>query len=743
MTRRRLAHLLAHRLAHRPTRRRARRWPTLLTALVLGTAAPLLPGLPGGPGPALAQSAPAASLIADSLRSTGPGRIEALGNVIVLYQGVRLTARRVAYDRAADSLTIDGPITLTQDGGDVVVLADAAQLSTDLSEGIMHSARLVLNQQMQIAAVELGRTGGRYTRATKVVASSCEVCAANPTPLWEIRAAQVVHDADERQLYYTQAQFRVMGLPIFWLPTLRMPDPTLERATGFLAPRLSTSTRLGKGLRLPYFIRLGDHADLTVTPFVTTKSTSVELRYRQAFAHGDVRFEGAVSEDKLQPGDTRWYLFGNGSFEVGRDFRLDFGLEQASDESYLTDYGYSDADRLESHVTLSRTRRDEFILAGLTQYNTLRADELDHSGELPFGQAELLYEQRFTGPGALAGQGFWQLSADAYWRESDVSAGGAGRDGVRVSFSGEWARDWVLAGGLVTQLRSRLDADTFWITQDDDHQGNTAHVTPSLGVTLRYPMTRRSASGALDVLEPVAHLAWSDVHGSAPKNEDSTLVEFDETNLFALNRFPGQDARESGAHGALGLTWTRFLPNGWSYTLAAGRVWRQQDHGQFSTVSGLSGSSSDWLVAGQVQLADRFALQARALVGDDNGIGKSEVLAMYQSDRIAFATGHLWVGADPEENRPTPVHEWSWDSQFKINDNWQLNADWRYDLDLDNLTKAGLGLAYTNECVTVDLSLSRRFTSSDSVKPTTNIGVGVSLNGVGGKRGTRGATCAR
>ena len=712
----------------------ALRLRSLLAALTISVALPL-------GTPALPQSPPA-TLVADSVRTTGPGQIEASGNVIVLYQDVRLSAARITYDRAGDTLDIEGPITLTQANGAVIVLADAAELSTDLANGIMQSARVVLDQQMQIAAAELNRVGGRYTQAAKVVASSCEVCLERPTPLWEIRAHEVVHDSVERQLYFTNAQFRVMGVPVFWLPRLRMPDPTLERATGFLAPRLSTSTRLGKGLRLPYFIRMGDHADLTVTPFVTSKTSTMELRYRQAFTKGRVALTGAISDDELLPGKTRWYLFGSGQFEVGRDFKLDFGIEQVSDTSYLTDYNYSDADRLESYVALSRTGRDEFILAGLTQYDTLRADEIATSGELPFGQAEFIYERRFGG--ALGGNGFWQISGDGYWRESDNPVGGAGRDGARLSFAGEWRRDWVIGGGVETELRARVDGDSYWIWQDDGvFDTHSAHLTPAAGLTLRYPMSRRTASGALEVLEPVAQLAWTDRTGADVPNEDSALIEFDETNLFSLDRFPGQDGHERGTRAALGMTWTRFQPDGWTYTLAAGRVWYDHERDNLSTVSGLSGEASDWLLAGQVQLADRFALQARTLFDTSDSINKSEVLAMYQTDRFAFATGHIWVDADPAENRDAPVHEWSWDSTLQINDNWQASADWRYDLGLDNLTKAGLGLEYSNECVTIDLSLSRRFTSSISVKPTTNIGVGVSLNGVGGRRGTPGAKCAR
>ena len=46
-------------------------------------------------------------------------------------------------------------------------------------------------------------------------------------------------------------------------------------------------------------------------------------------------------------------------------------------------------------------------------------------------------------------------------------------------------------------------------------------------------------------------------------------------------------------------------------------------------------------------------------------------------------------------------------------------------------TIAGLGLAYQNECITVDVSLSRRFTSSTSVEPTTDFSLSVGLLGFG------------
>ena len=64
-----------------------------------------------GTGPAPAQEA--ATLVADRVLISGDTALVAEGNVEVLWQGTRLRARRISYDRAADRLTIEGPITLT------------------------------------------------------------------------------------------------------------------------------------------------------------------------------------------------------------------------------------------------------------------------------------------------------------------------------------------------------------------------------------------------------------------------------------------------------------------------------------------------------------------------------------------------------------------------------------------------------------------------------------------------------
>ena len=674
-----------------------------------------------------------ATLVAERVEITGTSVLIAEGDVEVFFKGRRLKAQRIVYDKAADRLQITGPIVL-QDGSGNFVLASQADLSADLADGVLRSARFVLNQQLQLATSEMMRVGGRYTRLGRTVASSCQVCAANPTPLWEIRASQVVHDQQERQLYFDNAQFRVAGVPVFYLPRLRMPDPTLKRATGFLIPRFRTTSGLGSGLKLPYFIAIGDQADLTLTPYLTAnRGRSVELRYRHAFRTGTIEVNGAVARDGLLPGADRGYLLATGGFVLPRDFNLSFRLEAVSDPAYLLDYGVSDKDRLDSRIALNRTRRNENIAAQFTYFKSIREAEVNST--LPSVIGDLTFHRRFGG-GPFGGEAGLRFQTHSHRRASGASVDtdgdgiSDGRDLSRASLRLDWRRAVLLSNGIELTGLGEVTADIYKISQDAVYGGNTARTHGAAAVELRWPWLRTTPSAA-HVIEPVAQFVWSPSTRETLPNEDSALVEFDEGNLFSLNRFPGSDATERGIRANLGVSWTRYDPDGWTLGVTVGRVLRARDLDQFSAASGLEGRSSDWLAALQLSLASGLQITNRVVFDDAFSVTKGEMRLTLPHAKYGLSSGYVWAVADTTENRPDAISELSFDAYYKLSEGWTSKASGRYDFAASRASQAGLGLEYKSECVLVDLSLSRRFTSSSSVEPTTDFGLSVELIGFG------------
>ncbi|TBN52357.1 LPS-assembly protein LptD [Paracoccus sediminis] len=688
----------------------------------------------------------AATVLADSMVLQGDRTLIAAGGVVVWYQGARLVASRIVVDGASGDLTIEGPIHLSRPGAadpdsEAILIAESGQLDRELQDGIIRGARLVLARELQLAARELTRTGnGRMTNLRYVIASSCQVCASNPTPLWEIRARSITHDAETRLITFDRPQFRAMGIPLAAAPfTLTAPDPTVERRTGFLRPEFRTTSGLGFGIKLPYFITLGDQADVTVTPYVSASRTrTLEMRYRQAWSRGVTEWNGAVSRDDIEPGGTRGYVFGNALIDLPRGYRLGVQVQVASDRGYLLDYGITDADRLWSGLTLDRVTRDKLFFGRVGNYRSLRDDE-DNSTS-PAQVADVIWQRRFV-PHYIGGQALMEWSVHAHRRPSDRDR--AGRDMARASVGLDWQRSEILPFGVVGAALAGLDADIYRIAQDSRYDDLVARADPTVGVELRWPLIG-GRDGATHMVEPVAQILYSP-HGNDDDipNEDSRLVEFDEGNLFSDNRFPGWDAREGGLRANLGATWTRIDPTGWSLALTGGRVLRADPERAFPTGSALSGTSSDWLVAAQYDSGTGLAIANRALIDDNLSLSRNELRLGWLRDDLQLSAGHLWLDGEGQDAGLPDVSELAANVGWQIRDGWWGRAETRYDFVADRAQRASLDLTYRNECLTVDMGISRRFTSSDSVRAETSVGLSLRLGGFGAQEDLPGTVARR
>ncbi|TNF64225.1 MAG: LPS-assembly protein LptD [Rhodobacteraceae bacterium] len=673
-------------------------------------------------------SAPAAVLIADRVSVAQGDTLIAEGNVEAFQGTQRLSARRITYDRKTGRLAIEGPIRL-QDGSDITILASAAELDADLQNGLLTGARMVLDQHVQMAALQIDRKGGRYTQLYKTSVTSCRICAEGEAPLWQIRARRVIHDREEKQLYFDDAQLRVLDVPIFYVPRLRLPDPTLDRASGFLIPSIRTTSQLSTGVKIPYFFRLGDRRDLTLSPYLSSATRTLDFRYRQAFERGRIDVEGGITDDDIRPGETRGYLWGAGAFALRSGFVFSFDVEWASDDGYLLDYGHPYEDRLDSELALTRVTRDSFMRAAYVHIESQRAGEVE--AELPTSVADLAYERRFF-PAGLGGEVRLGVVAHTHVRDSDADV--LGRDVTRTSLELGWLRSWTFSSGIRADWRMGVDTDLFRIRQDSAFADSLNRSTPYAALTLGLPMTR-STAGATHFIQPIVQIGWTDVTGDAVPNDESGRVEFDQGNLLALSRFPERDAREDGVALAYGFTWTRHAHDGGHVSLSFGQVIRDSAQPGFSATSGLGGDISDLLLAGQISTDFGLDLTGRAILNDSFDVSKAELRGAWTGRRTTLGGTYVWLEADPAEGRAQAVSEFYLDGAYDLTPYWTASANWRYDVADTRAATAGLGLTYRNECVEVDLSLNRRYTSSTSVEPSTDFGFTIALKGFSASNG--------
>ena len=62
-----------------------------------------------------------------------------------------------------------------------------------------------------------------------------------------------MHDRKKKTIYYDHALIKIYNIPIFYIPKLSHPDPSVKRRSGFLTPSFSDTKNLGSSVKFLIF----------------------------------------------------------------------------------------------------------------------------------------------------------------------------------------------------------------------------------------------------------------------------------------------------------------------------------------------------------------------------------------------------------------------------------------------------------------------------------------------------------
>ncbi|NVK34600.1 MAG: LPS-assembly protein LptD, partial [Rhodobacteraceae bacterium] len=214
--------------------------------------------------------------------------IVATGSVEVLYDGYTVEATQIEFDRATQRLVARGNVIMTEPDGNIV-RSNELTLSENFAEGFAQALQIDTPNRTQLRGERVTRTSDKVTtleNGVYTVYTQNEGAPYKP-PLWRIRAGKIIHDKQERRIYYEDASFEFFGVPIAYLPYMSMPDPSVKRKSGFLAPNFVNSTRLGTGATIPYYWALSPSSELTATATgLSRQGLLADVSYRQRFEKG-------------------------------------------------------------------------------------------------------------------------------------------------------------------------------------------------------------------------------------------------------------------------------------------------------------------------------------------------------------------------------------------------------------------------------------------------------------------------
>ena len=656
--------------------------------------------------------------------------VTATGDVRLFREGNRLRADRVVWNRGTGQVVATGNIAVTNPQGDIAY-GDSIELTDSLKDGVVDNMLLVLDEGDRLAARRGNRSDGivtledaAYTPCAVVDERGCP-----KEPVWKIEAVRVTYDPDRQRVSYRGARASLFGLTI---PLPNFSHPVSDAGgSGLLNPNIGYSEANGLDVSIPYHWRIAPDRDLLVTPRVfSAVAPMISAEYRALTATGAYRVGGSLTYSDVapalitpdQPGreQLRGYVDAAGRLQLNEAWSIDSSIRVATDRTFLRRYNFSSDDRLRSYVRAERVDRASFLSIAGWANQTLRIGE-DQSQ--PFAVPAIDYRLRLRDP-LDAGTIEVQANSLALIRSE-------GQDTQRAFASGRYDIRQLTAWGQEVTLTGYVRGDVY---HTDDtlstavlgYRGTEGFSTRGIAIgalDVRWPLIGEFLGGTQRITPRVQLVASPHFANLDIPNEDARAVDLEDSNLFALNRFPGYDRVEDSSRVTYGIDYVLDIPD-FSIEATVGQSYRfETARTLFPDGTGLYDRFSDIVGRTRVRFRDFVTLTHRYRVDKDNlAVRRNEVDAVVGSKQTYGVIGYLRLNRNigPELEDLQDREEARVGGRIALGRFWSVFGSAIVDLtdtEEDPLSAADgyspirhrLGVAYEDDCIDIELTWKRDY----------------------------------
>jgi LPS-assembly protein len=488
--------------------------------------------------------------------------VTASGEVRMNRQGNYLAADQVIWDRKTAQVYAKGNVVVVTPEGDKLV-GENVQLTDDMKNGAVDNLMVVLESGGRIAARHGTRVDGVST-FNNAIYTPCPVttdtgCPKRPS--WSITAARVIDDPKTKRVRFEGGRLQLFGIDLPLLPVVSIARGT-GGATGWLVPDFAISSRNGFEFALPYHWQLAPNRDATVTPhFYTSVLPGIELKYRELNSLGAFQVGGFLTYGRVDsitstnpgPHQLRGYFDANGKWQLDPEWSITASLRAASDKTVTRRYDITNDDRLRSVIDVERIAPNSYISIAGWAFQGLRVD--DEQKQIPIALPAI----------------------DARFRFDDIAGGRAeieansldvlridGQDTQRAFTSARWDLRRLTPWGQEITLTAYGRGDIYHTDEAEEttvaiYRGTNgwhARAIGALAADIQWPFIGSFFGGVQRLVPRVQFVLTPPTANTDIPNEDARSVDLEDSNLFALNRFPGYDRWEDASRITYGVDWT-------------------------------------------------------------------------------------------------------------------------------------------------------------------------------------------
>lgn len=591
--------------------------------------------------------------------------VTATGDVRMYRQGDKLRADTVVWNRKTGKVTAIGNIAVTNPQGDTAY-GDKIDLTDSLKDGVVDNMLVVLEQGGRLAAVKGERSEAGVVTLRQAAYTPCSVTDSEgcpKEPSWKVTAVKVVYRPDRERIYFTGARFNLFGFATVPLPKLSSPVGN-DAQSGILSPDIRYGRTNGFQIGIPYYFRLADNKGLTITPrLFTSVAPMIQGEYEQLSTKGAFKIlaYGTVSprsNDLLTTPDNtptqsafRGYIDGVARYQLDPNWSVSGSLRLTTDRTFLRRYEISYDDRLRSMFSVERIDANSYFAINGWLVQTLRLGTpptatspgvaADRQGLQPIALPEFDYRRRIDD--ILGGRVNIQVNTLSIART-------AGQDTQRAFASAQWDLRRITPWGQEVTLTAYARGDVYnasdtaatTVISYRGQSGFHARAIAALALDVKWPLIGEFLGGTQRLTPRVQIVASPPTTNLKVPNEDARAVDLEDSNLFALNRFPGYDRWEDSTRFTYGLDYSLDLP-GIAINATIGQSYRLSSKPTiFPDGTGLTDRWSDIVGRTEIRFHDFVSFIHRYRLDKDNfAVRRNEVDATVGTKRTYLLIGYL------------------------------------------------------------------------------------------------------
>jgi LPS-assembly protein len=637
------------------------------------------------PGGAADKNAPT-SVSAE--RMTGrPDRDIVLEREVEIIRGPNvINADRATYDIVNDEVEAVGNVRMKRFGDRYT--GDDLKLKMDTGVGYVDNPTYrMAPSRAQGKAERVDFEGDDQTRVQRGTYSTCE----GPDPDWYLKSNVLNIDKASGAGTATNAIVIFKGVPILGSPYMSFPLST-ERKSGVLPPTFGTTNKGGLEVMVPYYFNIAPNRDLTLYPKVISQrglQLGADGRYLGQTYAGETKVEGLLN-DRLA-GMNRYAISSSHNQSFGSGFSFSSKINLASDDNYPNDFPSTitaaSQRLLENDVALSYSSGSFWsATAHASKYQILQdpaAPIARPYDRLP--QATLL-------AGRTTDQGItWSVASEftRFWHP-DLVRGDRTVVNPRVSYP-------IIKPGYFITPSFSVHATNYMLDNQVPGAPNTLNrvlPTASLDTGLIFERDAKFlGKEGTQTLEPRLFYVYTPFRDQSQfPNFDTALADFNFSQVFAENRFSGND-RISDANQLTAAVTSRFIESNGVERMRFALAQRFYFNDQLVTNGAPIETKSDLLAAASGQITSTLSI--------DTSVQYSQSLRTFQ--RAVY--GVRWqpgpkkiLNVQYRKDVPTALELIDASGQWPIGGRWYAVGRVNYSLLEKKLAEGLGGVEYKADC---------------------------------------------